>query len=106
MATTPLLVVRPGDAAQAYRRVDGGDFGTGTGTGAGGGFGAALQSAISGAIETGKAAEATSMQGIAGTANVTDVVTAVSKAELTMQTAMAIRDRVVQAYQDIIKMPI
>ena len=102
MATTPLLVVRPSDAARAYRRVDGGDFGTG----AGGGFGAALESAISGAIETGKAAEATSMQGIAGTANVTDVVTAVSKAELTMQTAMAIRDRVVQAYQDIIKMPI
>jgi flagellar hook-basal body complex protein FliE len=101
MATAPVLVVRPDAAALAYRRIDSGAFGAGPGS-----FGAALQSAISGAIETGKEAEAKSMQGIAGTASVTDVVTAVSKAELTMQTAMAVRDRVVQAYQDIIKMPI
>jgi flagellar hook-basal body complex protein FliE len=102
VATAPTLVVRPDAAAQAYARVDRGDFGT-SGMG---GFGAALRSAVAGAIETGREAEAKAMQGIAGTANVTDVVTAVSKAELTMQTAMAIRDRVVQAYQDIIKMPI
>jgi flagellar hook-basal body complex protein FliE len=105
--SAPLIVVRPTDAASAYRRVDGGDFGTGSAsTGGTGSFGDAIQSAIQGAIDTSKTAEAQSMQGIAGTANVTDVVTAVSKAELTMQTAMAIRDRVVQAYQDIIKMPI
>ena len=41
-----------------------------------------------------------------GGGNLTDVVTALSRAELTLQTATAIRDRVVQAYQDIMKMPI
>jgi flagellar hook-basal body complex protein FliE len=34
------------------------------------------------------------------------VVTAVSNAEVTLQTAVAVRDRVIQAYLDIIRMPI
>jgi flagellar hook-basal body complex protein FliE len=33
-------------------------------------------------------------------------VTAVSRAELALQTTVAVRDRVLQAYQDIIKMQI
>ncbi len=35
-----------------------------------------------------------------------DLVNAVNQAELTMQTVVAIRDRVIQAYQDIIRMPV
>jgi flagellar hook-basal body complex protein FliE len=46
------------------------------------------------------------MEAIAGRGNLTEVVTALARAELTLQSATAIRDRVVQAYQDIIKMPI
>ena len=46
------------------------------------------------------------MQAISGEGNLTDVVTALSRAELALQTATAIRDRVVSAYQDIMKMPI
>jgi flagellar hook-basal body complex protein FliE len=34
------------------------------------------------------------------------VVTAVSNAEVTLQTVVAVRDRVVAAYLDILKMPI
>jgi flagellar hook-basal body complex protein FliE len=34
------------------------------------------------------------------------VVTAVTNAELTLETVVAVRDRVVQAYQDILRMPI
>ena len=37
---------------------------------------------------------------------VTDVVVALSHAEMTLQATTAIRDRVVQAYQDIMRMPI
>jgi flagellar hook-basal body complex protein FliE len=37
---------------------------------------------------------------------VTDVVLAVGRAELTLQTAVAVRDRVVAAYQDVMRMPI
>jgi flagellar hook-basal body complex protein FliE len=51
-------------------------------------------------------AEKASVQGIAGKADLTDVVTAVSNAELTLQTVVAVRDRVIGAYLDILKMPI
>jgi len=100
-AGIPTITVRPSAAAQAYGRVDSGAQGSETG-----GFGAVLQRAIQGVVDTGHAAEAKSMQAITGNGNLTDVVTAVSKAELALQSATAIRDRVVQAYQDIMRMPI
>ncbi len=97
----PTLTVRPSAATEAYGRVDSGAQGSESG-----GFGAVLQRAIQGVVDTGHAAEAKSMEAIAGNGNLTDVVTAVSKAELALQSATAIRDRVVQAYQDIMRMPI
>jgi flagellar hook-basal body complex protein FliE len=102
----PTITVTPGAAAQAYRSVDSGGIGVGsTGTG-GADFGGVLSRALGGVIATGQSAEAQSMQAIAGGGNMTDLVTAVSKAELALQTTTAIRDRVVQAYQDIMRMPI
>ena len=73
---------------------------------AAGGFSAAIGRALEGAINTGHKADSEAMRAIAGGGNLTDVVTALSHAELTLQTATVIRDRVVQAYQDIMKMPI
>ncbi len=58
------------------------------------------------AMNTGKAAENLSAQSIAGKADLTDVVTAVTNAEVTLQTVVAIRDKVVAAYQEISRMPI
>jgi flagellar hook-basal body complex protein FliE len=46
------------------------------------------------------------MQALAGQADLTDVVIAVTNAEVTLQTVVAIRDRVIQAYQEIIRMPL
>ena len=43
---------------------------------------------------------------LTGQGSVTDVVLAVGRAELTLQTAVAVRDRVVAAYQDVMRMPI
>jgi flagellar hook-basal body complex protein FliE len=71
-----------------------------------GDFSALLSRALDGAITAGKQADAQSMQAIAGGGDITSVVTAVSRAQLALQTTVAIRDRVLQAYQDIIKMPI
>ena len=62
--------------------------------------------AVQGAIDTGRKSEQLSAEAIAGTADLREVVTAVTNAEVTLQTALAIRDRVVQAYQDIMRMPI
>ncbi len=70
------------------------------------GFGAALQRAVDGAIDAGHAADAATTQAMSGQGNLTEVVTAVSRAELALQSTVAIRDRVVQAYQDIMRMPI
>ncbi len=70
------------------------------------GFGQALTSALQGVVSSGHVADSQAAAGIAGTANLTDVVTAVNRAELALQTTTAIRDRVVQAYQDIMRMPI
>jgi len=51
-------------------------------------------------------AEAVSMQAIANQADINAVVTAITEAEVALQTVMAVRDRVIQAYNDVIKMPI
>ncbi len=102
---TPLsLTVTPSQAADAYRAADG--AGAGNGGAAGGDFSSTLTRAIGGAIDANHAAEDQAMQALAGGGNLTDVVTAVSKAQLALQTATTIRDRMVQAYQQIMQMPI
>ena len=101
MSTIPTIVVTPSAAADAYSRVDRGEVGGGNTD-----FGATLQRALQGATETLHDADAKSVAALTGGGSLTDVVTALSRAELTLQTATAIRDRVVQAYQDILKMPI
>jgi flagellar hook-basal body complex protein FliE len=95
----PIITVTPSTAANAYKSVA-------SGTATGVDFGGVLQRAIEGTIDANKEAESLSTQAIAGGGNLTEVVAAVSKAELALQTTATIRDRVVQAYQDIMRMPI
>lgn len=71
-----------------------------------GGFGAHLRRAVEGAVELGHSADAAATQALLGQGSVTDVVMAVSRAELALQTAVAVRDRIVAAYQDVMRMPI
>ncbi len=72
----------------------------------GGAFTDFLQQAIGSAVEASSAAESAGLSVAAGQSDLIDVVTAVSQAEIAVQTIVTIRDRVVQAYQDILKMPI
>lgn len=53
-----------------------------------------------------KGAEAMSIQGIQGKANTREVVDAVLDAQQSLQTAMALRDKIVSAYLEITKMQI
>jgi flagellar hook-basal body complex protein FliE len=99
--TIPSIVVTPSAAAEAYARTARQSSG-GTATD----FGSTMEKALDQAVQTGHTADDQAMQAVSGGGNLTDVVTALSHAELTLQTATVIRDRVVQAYQDIIKMPI
>jgi flagellar hook-basal body complex protein FliE len=55
---------------------------------------------------SGMAAEKLSVQAVAGKAEINEVVAAVANAEVTLQTVVAVRDKVISAYQDILRMPI
>ena len=57
-------------------------------------------------IESSKKAEAMTEQAVTGKAELLDVVNAVSNAQVTLQTVVAVRDRVMSAYQEILRMPI
>lgn len=70
------------------------------------GFGSVLSDALKGAINTGKTAEAQTAAGLSGKGNLTDIATSVEEAKLTLQTVTTVRDRFVQAYQDVMKMSI
>jgi flagellar hook-basal body complex protein FliE len=58
------------------------------------------------AVKTGQKAEAMSVAGVAGQADLMDVVRAVGNAEMTLQTVVAVRDKMIGAYQELIRMPI
>jgi flagellar hook-basal body complex protein FliE len=103
MSTIPTIVVTPSTATDAYSRVDRGDTGSSPTSGD---FSATLQRAMQGALDGLHAADTKTAEALTGGGNLTEVVTALSRAELTLQTATAVRDRVLQAYQDIIKMSI
>jgi flagellar hook-basal body complex protein FliE len=69
-------------------------------------FSATLRRAVEGVVEVGRSADAASTQALLGQGSVTDVVLAVARAETALQTAVTLRDRVVAAYQDVMRMPI
>ena len=64
-----------------------------------------VKSAIDEAVKIGERSEQLTIQGINERADVTQVVTAVAEAELTLQTVVTVRDKVIEAYKDIIRMP-
>ncbi len=105
MSTIPTLTVTPSSATDAYARVQNGLLDASSDA-SGNGFGDALARAVQGVAEAGHKADAESIKAISGQGNLTDVATAVTRAELSMQTALAIRDKVVQSYQDITRMQI
>jgi flagellar hook-basal body complex protein FliE len=76
------------------------------GDGNGGGFGAMLKEAIGSVAEAGRKSDAQAQSMAAGKANVVDVVTAVAETEVAVEAMVAVRDRVINAYEEIMRMPI
>ncbi len=64
--------------------------------------GSALKSAESAGLKS----EEMASSALAGKANLADVIAAVSSAENALNTVVAVRDKVIGAYQEIIRMPI
>ncbi len=71
-----------------------------------GGFAAMLSSALGKTAATGKAADMQALAGAAGQADLINVVTAVAESEAALETLVAVRDRVIAAYEEIMRMPI
>ena len=69
-------------------------------------FGAMVKNAMTDAMQASKAAETQIVNHTQGKAQLIDVATAISAAETSLETVMAVRDQVISAYQEIMRMPI
>ncbi len=75
-------------------------------TDAAGGFGALVEDLVSSTASAMRTAEQATAAQVAGQGDLVDVVTAIGAAETALDTMVAVRDRVVSAYQDIMRMQI
>ena len=71
-----------------------------------GSFSDFLSGAVQDSIKTIRQGEQAATAQVQGKANLVDVVNSVNAAELTLNTVVAVRDKVVSAYQSILNMPI
>jgi flagellar hook-basal body complex protein FliE len=69
-------------------------------------FSAVLKDAVGSVLDAGKKSDAQTMAMSSGKANVMDVVTAVAETDVAVSTLVSVRDRMIQSYEDIMKMPI
>jgi len=65
-----------------------------------------VKGALGASVTAGHGSEAAAVSAVMKDAGLVDVVTAVSSAEMALETVVAVRDRVISAYQDILRMPI
>jgi flagellar hook-basal body complex protein FliE len=92
------------NVAKALSGAAGPDDG-GAAAAAGEDFGALLKKAATASVKAGAESEKQSLLATTGKANISDVVQAVSAAEVTLQMVTAVRDKVVAAYQEVLRMP-
>ena len=96
-------IIDPSAAAKAYSNNL--NVGKGQSGDDGVSFSEFLKGKLGDSIETMKAGETMSGKAVTGEADIADVVGAVTSAEVTLQTIVAVRDRLVSAYQEIMRMP-
>jgi len=103
----------PSFAAGAYASIQGMGAGNlmrkplAAAAGAGGeDFSALVSKALSATAEAGRKADQQSANVAAGRADVVDVVTAVAESEAAIETLVAVRDKVIAAYEEIMRMPV
>jgi flagellar hook-basal body complex protein FliE len=69
-------------------------------------FGSVLKDVITEVTAAGRQSDAQAKAVATGKANMIDVVTAVAESETAIQALVSVRDKVIAAYEDILKMPI
>jgi len=71
-----------------------------------GSFATMLKNAVGAVEEAGHKSDAQTRTAANGTANMVDVVTAVSETEVAIDAVVAVRDKVIAAYEEIMRMTI
>jgi flagellar hook-basal body complex protein FliE len=80
--------------------------GASEGSATGPSFSALVQEAIGAMSKATHNSDVQSQAAAAGKANMIDVVTAVAESEVAIDTLVSVRDKVISAYEEIMKMPI
>jgi flagellar hook-basal body complex protein FliE len=75
-------------------------------SGSGGNFADILAQNVQGVVDQGKVADQMALDMVSGKANVVDMVTALSETEMAIESMVTVRDRVISAYEEIMRMPI
>jgi flagellar hook-basal body complex protein FliE len=70
------------------------------------GFASLVQQFVTNTADSGRKAEAMMTKAAVGKADLIDVVTAVSESEAAIETLVAVRDKVIASYEEIMRMPI
>jgi flagellar hook-basal body complex protein FliE len=105
----------PGIAANAYAKLanltsPAGSLAKTIGDGArestGQSFGAMLTDVVSAVTESGRKTDTQTQAVAAGKANLVDVVTAVAETEVAIDALVSVRDKIIQSYEEIMRMPI
>jgi flagellar hook-basal body complex protein FliE len=101
------MTVAPAAAAAAYQAIANiGAAGPGSAVPSATDFSQFLSQAMDNAIGTIKTGEQMATRQVTGQTDIVSVVNAVNNAELTLDTVVAVRDKVIAAYQNIMQMPI
>lgn len=69
-------------------------------------FSAMVKNGVNSVLDRGQTAETKATAMVNGKADVVDVVTAVAETEVALETMVSVRDRVISAYEEIMRMPI
>ncbi|MGQ3285618.1 flagellar hook-basal body complex protein FliE [Bosea sp. (in: a-proteobacteria)] len=69
-------------------------------------FASMIGKALEATADAGRRSDAQAASVAAGRADVVDVVTAVAESEAAIETLVAVRDRVIAAYEEIMRMPV
>lgn len=102
----PTPIQNIANAVSAYNKAAGGAGLDSRDTAVKDDFADLVKGAIREAVELGKKSEQMSLSAVNGQANLNDVVTAIAEADVALKTVITIRDKVIDSYQQIIRMPI
>ena len=99
------MAIDPTSVINAYASANRMASGAAPAAGGGESFASLLQQAGTGVVDALKKSEASSLQAVTGKTDLAAVTEAVTNAQMALQTVVAVRDRIISAYQDILKMP-